>query len=64
MTQQPGVRRDGRRDRRYQPDERRRDCALTIRLTSAELDDITQRAEACGLSVSEYVRRQAMRGMA
>ena len=42
----------------------RRANSLTIRLTDVELDAITKRAEERGLSLSEYVRRQAMRGIA
>ena len=53
-----------RQDRRYRPAEVRRGRRLAVMLTDAEADAVIERADARGISVSEYLRRGALRGIA
>ena len=52
-----------RQDRRLKPTEERRNRRLAVMFTDAEAEAIIKRAEDRGLSVSEYIRRQSMRGI-
>lgn len=54
---------DLRQDRRLRPAEDRRGRKFGVRFTEAEAAALIKRAEDRGLTVSEYIRRQAMRGI-
>ena len=63
MSQDVPIRQDGRPNRKYTPEHLRKAHSVHVRLTETELDVLQRQADKREITLSELVRRQALRGI-